>query len=75
MVPAPNCVLKVQGEIVEIKVLNKRRNYILYAALGKIINVYHSKEGKISLDCCCIASLRCQPLYTIALAQLENTVS
>jgi len=35
-VPAPNCTLKVQGKIAEIKVLNKKRNEVLYAALGNI---------------------------------------
>jgi len=34
-----------------------------------------NNEHKISLDCHYKASLRCQPLHTMALAQLENTVS
>ena len=36
VVPAPNCTLKVQGKIAEMKVLNKKRNEVLYAALGNI---------------------------------------
>ena len=36
MVQASNCMLKVQGKIAKMKVLNKSRNQVLYTTLGKI---------------------------------------
>ena len=53
---------------------NKQKLNIIYSF--KLDNhMSLNNKCKISLDCYCIAFLRYQSLHTMALAQLENTIS